>query len=179
MSFMSQKDYAKHLGVNPSYISHLKKKGFIEDALVDVPGKKYPKIDSVLADRLLAENLDMTFTRGSGVTTKDIGKLLTGKTGAGKETFQAARTKSERFRAKQLRQNYEIKQGKWMLKSQVKNESFKAGRIFRDAMLNIPPRVGAILAAETDEHKIGRILIKEIEQGLKEIIRMMNQITAD
>ena len=95
------------------------------------------------------------------------------------DSFIEARTESERYRASEKKLNYEIKQGKWIPKAQVRDDSFKAGRIFRDAMLNIPPRVSAILAAETDEHKIGRILIKEIEQGLKEIVRMLSTLTVD
>jgi hypothetical protein len=99
------------------------------------------------------------------------------------DTFIQARTWSERYKAAERKLNYEIKQAKWVSKAQVRDESFKAGRILRDALLNIPPRVAAVMAAEfgidIDEHAVLRILHREHENALKEFIRMMNAITVE
>ena len=69
MSLLNQKQYARHRGVNPSYISALKNKGLLDGALVKIPRKKYPKIDSDKADWLL----DFTFADGL-----DLGELARG-----------------------------------------------------------------------------------------------------
>jgi len=68
MSLMTQKQYARHRGVNPSYISHLKSKGVLDNALIEVPGKKYPKIDSEKADWYL----DQSFVLGGGVDSAEM-----------------------------------------------------------------------------------------------------------
>jgi hypothetical protein len=48
--------------------------------------------------------------------------------------------------------------------------------------MNVGPRVAAILAAELGvpeaEHKVLRVLHKEHEQALKEIVRMLNTLAA-
>lgn len=46
---------------------------------------------------------------------------------------------------------------------------FSAGRIVRDAMLNIPDRVKAELAAESDAFEIGETLTKEIRAALEDL----------
>jgi hypothetical protein len=188
MALMSAREFARHRQVDPSQVTRWKKKGFFKSALVRQKGKKRVLINSTKANEILEKNLDPNHRKGGATTTKDFAQeveveipaVVEGKT---EDTFIQARTWSERYRAAERKLNYEIKQNKWVPKAQVRDEAFKAGRIFRDTMLNIPPRVAAILAAETDgkvdEHKIGRILIKEIEQALKEVVRMMSTLTVD
>jgi hypothetical protein len=48
-------------------------------------------------------------------------------------------------------------------------EYFRAVRQVRDAMLNIPPRVSGILAAERDQARVFEIITKEIHQALEEL----------
>lgn len=49
----------------------------------------------------------------------------------------------------------------------AKAEMFNAARRTRDSIENIPPRIAAILAAESDEHKIKEILKHEFKQALE------------
>ena len=184
MALMTGRQFARHREVDPSQVTRWTKKGFFKDALVRVKGKKRRLIDSEKADVILEKNLDPNHRKGGGVTTRDRGSQVEIEPDASKgteDTFIQARTWSERYRAAERKLNYEIKQGKWMPKAQVRSEAFKAGRIFRDTMLNIPPRVQAIISAETglDEHQVGRLLTEEIEQALRELVRMINQMTVD
>ena len=184
---MSAREFARHRSVDPSQVTRWKKKGFFRSALVKQKGKRRVLIDSNKADAILEENLDPNYRKGGGATTKELARgvepeaeievpEVKGKT---EDTFIQARTWSERYRAAERKLNYEIKQGKWIPKAQVRDEAFKAGRIFRDAILNIGPRIAAILASETDEHKILRVLQVEHEQALKELVRMMNTLPVD
>lgn len=176
---MTAKEYAHHRGVNPSYISHIKKKGFLDSALVEQDGKKRVLIDSEKADAALDAILDPNYRKGGPVTTKGQIDEQGIRSSGSNDTFIQARTESERMRAADRKLNYEIKLGKWVLKSQIRDETFKAGRIFRDAMLDIPNRIDAILAAETDRHTVNRLLTEEIELVLKELVRMLGQMTVD
>ena len=49
--------------------------------------------------------------------------------------------------------------------------AFRRARIVRDGMLNLPDRVAAVLAAETDVAKVHEVLSKEIRLILEEISR--------
>lgn len=51
--------------------------------------------------------------------------------------------------------------------SEVKSEQFTIARRTRDAIENIPSRIAAILAAETDEHKVRETLSHELKQALE------------
>lgn len=180
---MSAREFARHRSVDPSQVTRWKKKGFFKSALVRQKGKKRVLINSAKADDLLEQNLDPNHRKGGPTTTKDFANQveveIPGTTEKAEDTFVQARTWSERYRAAERKLNYEIKQGKWIPKAQVRDEAFKAGRIFRDTILNIGPRVAAILAAEEDEHTILRLLQQEHEQALKEVVRMMNTLTID
>jgi len=167
MAMMTAKQYAEYRKVNPSYIAHLKRKGFLDDALVKQNGKKRVLINSKLADELLAKNLDPNYIRGGAVTTKR---------DSSNTEYTAARAESERYRAKDRKLALEIKQGLWLRSKWVHDQAWKAGRTFRDALYNIGPRVCAIVSAETDPAKIGKILTDEINQVLDEFERNIHEI---
>ena len=186
MALLTGREFARHRNVDPSKVTRWGNTGFFHAALFKVKGKKRRLIDSEKADALLEKNLDPNYRKGGAVTTKDRAPEIDVAPDPGKGTegtFIEARTWSERYKAAERKLNYEIKKDKWVSKAQVRDESFKAGRILRDSLLNIGPRVAAILAAEIgyeiDEHTVLRVLQKEHEQALKEFVRMMNAITAD
>ena len=88
--------------------------------------------------------------------------------------YLEARTKEKRFRAANQKLEFEIKTDKYILKSKVKDANFKAGRIFRDALLNVGPRTAPLLAAERNEAKVLKIMKKEFTDILNEMVRMLN-----
>ena len=58
--------------------------------------------------------------------------------------------------------------GKYVDADEVKVAAFNKARIVRDGLLNIPDRLAALLAAESDEHKVHKLLASEIRAVLEE-----------
>ena len=72
-------------------------------------------------------------------------------------------------RADALRKEMELKKelGQLVEAAEVHASAFKIGRQIRDGMLNIPDRMAAILAAESDPKKLHALLVTEIRQVLE------------
>lgn len=84
--------------------------------------------------------------------------------------FAQARMVKATFEAKLSQLEYERKIGRYVLVDEVKAAAFKAHRTVRDNLLNIPDRIAAQLAAETDPHKTHKLLLDEIYSALGKII---------
>lgn len=82
-------------------------------------------------------------------------------------TYDKARTAKIAYEAQIKKMEMEEKQGSLVSKDQVTKEAFEIGRKVRDAFLNIPGRIGPILAAEKDQQKVHALLLKEIEAVLE------------
>jgi len=84
-------------------------------------------------------------------------------------TFQQARTLREAYMARLARLEYEEKSSLLVKADAVKNEAFKTARIVRDNILNIPDRVSAELANETNQFKVHQRLMLELRRALEEL----------
>jgi hypothetical protein len=84
--------------------------------------------------------------------------------GGASPQYAQARTVHEHYRARLARLDYEERVGQ--LVSKVEVAAFNQYRRFRDAMLNIPDRISAQLAAETDAARVYEILAAEIRKTL-------------
>lgn len=73
----------------------------------------------------------------------------------------------KRYKAELARIELEEAEGKLVNADKVKRQAFKIARTVRDTMLNIPDRLAAILAAETDNFQVHKILTDEIVQALE------------
>ena len=82
------------------------------------------------------------------------------------------------FRARAVRENYlarlakiefEEKTAKLISRDEVQVAAFTKGRTARDNLLNIPDRLAATLAAESDADKVHQILTGEIRKALDEL----------
>ncbi|MCP4623987.1 MAG: hypothetical protein GY850_10690 [bacterium] len=99
-----------------------------------------------------------------------------GKLKSGSQSFIDARTACERYKAANRKLDLEIKEGKWILKADAFDLSFQAARNARDALLNLPARVAAIVAADTDEKRCRKIIYKEMKQIIDEFCRKLESI---
>ena len=88
---------------------------------------------------------------------------------AGGGNYLVARGVREGFLARLAKIQYEEKLGKLINRDEVQVERFNTNRIIRDGVLNIPDRVSAQLAAETNEKKVHEILTTEIRNALNGI----------
>jgi len=93
------------------------------------------------------------------------------KSRAAKMTFDARRARTDAERAA-----LELKalQGELVPVADVQVAAFNRARIVRDGMLNIPDRVAAVLAAESDEGKVHALLSAEIRTALTELSTPQN-----
>lgn len=98
-------------------------------------------------------------TNGAAVDTK------------GRALYEA-RTEQIELGVEEKRLELDLKRGRLVSKSEVQAMAFKAGRDAQNAMLLIPNRVAAILAAETDPSAVREILVREITQALESLSTM-------
>lgn len=185
MSWMTFAEFAKHRGVSRAYISKIKNRGMLNGALVQRKGEKYPRVDSRKADQILDSNQDPNFTKGSGTDQiKSIGKGGNGGAGSARppatdtkdQSFLDARIETEKYKAADRKLAFEIKSGKWILKADVFDQAFKAGRIFRDSLLNVGPRIASIVAGEKNEEKCLEIIHKELLESLDEMSSLLSKL---
>ena len=80
--------------------------------------------------------------------------------------FNESRAKREFHMAALAEMDVKEREGNLVNADQVRESAFKLARQTRDAMLNIPDRVSADLAAETDAFKVHARLTKEIREAL-------------
>lgn len=171
MPLISLTQFAKEIGKTPAYVTKLRNQGVLNTALVPIKGKKRVKVDLERGLQLYQERMDPNFVKSDITIPK-------GKNGdkSGTETFVEARTLNEKYKAANNQLNYEIKQGQYIHRSLVEDHAYRAARICRDTILNIGPRVAAILAAEKDEIKILKILDEEHKEAMNELVKQLGMI---
>lgn len=85
---------------------------------------------------------------------------------AAASTFAQSRALREAYMARLAKLEFEEKTGQLVRADEVRNEAFKTGRLIREAMLNIPDRVAAEIAAEGDPALIHKRLTDEVRHAL-------------
>jgi hypothetical protein len=132
------------------------KLGPLGDAVIK-KGRRY-MIDPLKADGYLDINVRMTnqrlFPGDDTSLSGDPDENTQGAAGTEKaagskpDSYRQATTWKIRYEALLRQQEYEIKSGKYILADEAHATFFNKARSFRDAILNIPPRIGRIVAAE-------------------------------
>lgn len=84
-------------------------------------------------------------------------------------TIAQSREFKEAYGARIEKLNHDKAAGLLVEVAKVKRDAFKLARSVRDAMLNIPDRLAAELAAQTDATRIHQRLTEEIRQALVEL----------
>jgi hypothetical protein len=87
---------------------------------------------------------------------------------AGPLDYARARAVRENYLARLAKIEFEERSGKLVSRDEVQVAAFNKFRTFRDGMLNIPDRVAAVLAAESDPARVHEILATEIRKALLE-----------
>ncbi|HZT29260.1 MAG TPA: hypothetical protein VFA33_05220 [Bryobacteraceae bacterium] len=151
---MSQRQYAKHVGLSRAAVQKAINSGRIS-TLSD------GRIDSDTADREWREN---TEARPAGASKRQHDD----DDAFGASQYTKARAVREHYQARLAKLEYEEKVGSLISKDEVQIATFNKFRQYRDGMLNIPDRVAAMLAAETDAAKCYEILATEIRKALNE-----------
>jgi len=153
MAIVGVREYARHRGVGHSTVQKAIATGRISTLANGT-------IDSEVADREWRENTEPRPTKGSTKRRQDDDDTF------GAAQYSKARAVREHYQARLSKLEYEEKIGSLVSKDEVKIATFNAHRSMRDAMLNLPDRLAAMLAAETDAAKCYEILATEIRKGL-------------
>jgi len=102
-------------------------------------------------------------------------KFLIGQASVGKAGSSRSKTAKDydeeyrRWKAAKMKLEYQTKSGELVYADQVKDAAFKTARHVRDALTQIPARVGPILAAENDQKKVYQLLNTEIRLALESL----------
>jgi hypothetical protein len=165
---VSQAEYARQRGVSRQYVGQMVAKGVI--------GLSGRKVDTEQADAALAAlrepaRPERRAKPEAPVSTPVVSPATALPATAGDlpTLLLKSRIKSEVERAKLLEIKARVEAGKYIAVADVKAAAFNRARVVRDALLNIPERLAAMLAAEGDERRVHQILATEIRSALEEL----------
>jgi hypothetical protein len=82
--------------------------------------------------------------------------------------YSKARAVRESYLARLAKIDFEERTEKLVSRDEMQVAAFSRYRTFRDGMLNIPDRLAAVLAAETDPRQVHELLSTEIRKALTE-----------
>ena len=87
---------------------------------------------------------------------------------SGAPAYAQSRAIREAYTARLTKLEYEERLGQLVRTDRVKIAWFQAMRVFRDRLLNLPARLAAQLAAETDERAVRALLDEEMRTALSD-----------
>ena len=188
--------YARHRNCSVQAVYNAVKEGRLPAAAVTDPnGVK--KLDLEAADSEWSQNTDPAMQQGSiaakenqaipadsinvippaidgeGISDKDMefddeeleldesGELL--KVPA----FNRSRAKKEAFNAKMAQLEFRTRAGELVEADEVKKTAFKAGRMVRELIMNIPDRISSELASINDPQRVHVLLSNELRKALE------------
>jgi hypothetical protein len=162
MPVLSLRTYAKHRGVAMSAVQKAIKSGRITT-------NQAGKIDSDIADAEWKANTrpGQRQAKQAPVVVREP-ERAEAPIGGGLDYFRA-RAVREGYLARLAKIEFEEKTAKLISRDEVQVAAFTNGRMARDNLLNIPDRLAATLAAETDADKVHLILTGEIRKALDEL----------
>ena len=171
---ITQAEWARRRGFSRQYVGRLVKRGVVR--LVD------GKIDPAEADAaIVAVREPARPRRRSGAPkaeparakpagdSRDIEPVSLPQGGHLPTLLLQSRIKSEVERAKLLEIKAKVEAGKYVDADEVKVAAFNRARVVREALLSIPDRIAAVLAAETETQKVHAIIAAEVRQALEEL----------
>lgn len=182
MPYLTQAAYAKHAGISAAQVSKYVKDGRLKRARKMVSGRKL--IDRDIADEVLNTDVDpvqraaqaKAKAKKAGVeyvapTSEEVQEMQSKvKTaGVGQLSLVEAQRIQAQFKAALLKLEYEEKLKTLVKREQVDVDFFNIARRVRDAILNIPDRIGAELASSTDIFVVKEKLTKSLIQALEEL----------
>jgi len=160
MALLSLRAYAKHRGVSLAAVQKAIHSGRIT-----------PNADGLIeSDRADAEWAAKTRpgqrrTRSAPPAVREPAEA----SGAGGLDYFRARAIRESYLARLAKIEFEEKTAKLISRDEVQVAAFTKARTVRDNLLNIPDRLAATLASESDADKVHQILTGEIRKALDEL----------
>ena len=160
---VSQAEYARQRGVSRQYVGQMVAKGIIK-----LTGRK---VDTDQADAALAAIREPVRPerRGEAPAAVPDAPALPQMGSDLPTLLLKTRIKSEVERAKLLEIKARVEAGKYVDADDVRVAAFNKARVVRDGLLNIPDRLSAVLATESDPARVHELLAAEIRTALEEL----------
>jgi len=157
-NLISQAEYSRQKNVTRAAINYHVKNGAITliNGLID-PG---------LADKELMENSDPAREGLRKIPGPKATGAIKGD-GDNGLTYKQAKIMLINYQAKLAELTYKEKIREIVKAKDVETAAFNTARNVRDQLLNIPDRIAAIVAAESDKRKVHKILQNEFEKALE------------
>ncbi len=164
MALLSVRAYAKQRGVSHPLVLRAIKEGRLSRSITKSEGGIHI-IDSEVADQewprgpresMTGDEIDDSSRKGSSDPDSRTS-----------QTYAQSRAVREAYQAKLAKLEFDHKSGKLIDAAEVKKSAFDAARMVRNSMMNIPDRLAAELAAETDVFKVTQKLKNEIRKALE------------
>jgi len=163
--FVSQTELAEILGVSQPMVSKYLAQGKIPESCIVQEGR-YKKLKCDEAIEALRANLDPGRTKlnkGADIETVD-------EAGIDQDiSFAEAQRLEKSYAAALKKLEYEEKIGKLISADEVREAVFTKARTVRDAILNIPDRISATIAVESDQIAVSKLLMDELVQALEDL----------
>jgi phage terminase Nu1 subunit (DNA packaging protein) len=174
MAILSTTEYAKHRGVSKMTVSRWVREGKV--SFIERNGQRF--IDTDIADKQVqTQSKDRMPIEEDGPTVKappQEGEERKDEALPAASSLTKNRAVKEHFNARLAKLAYEQRSGKLVDKEDVEKEAFVIARRVRDALLSIPDRVSAELAAEQNQFKIHARLTEEIRKSLISLKDLLN-----
>lgn len=160
---VSQAEWARQQGFSRQYVSKLVRQGTIR--------LKDGKVDDAQAQTALAAIREPARSATpSPPPHKTSSDPLPSGNGQDLSTLLLkSRIKTEVERGKLLETKARLESGKLVEADEIRIAAFRKARVVRDGLLNLPERLAAVLAAESDANKVHELLTTEIRQVLTEL----------
>lgn len=165
---LNQKQFADMVGVSAARICHMVKAGILPlgpDGKFDEE-EVQAKYDEFKALSEETPRRGKTGPRPAPKPAEDEAPLLTPDD---TPDLYVSKKKREYYLALSAQLEYEELTGLLVRKDDVRREAFDMARKTRDSLLQLPARLMAQLAAESDAHKVREMLDKEIRYALNQL----------
>jgi len=160
---MTQAEFARHRGVNRSYISRLAQRGILvmRGKLVDVAAS-----DAVLDDKPVED-----VAAPAAPPPPPFSRAASGfvDQAAAPGSYAQARLVDKTFQAKLRRLEFEARDKRLIDVEEARLTITDAVRRHRDGLLTVPDRLAPVLAAEPDSRKVHDLLRAELLRYLTEV----------
>jgi phage terminase Nu1 subunit (DNA packaging protein) len=163
--------YAARRGVTHQAVSKAIASGRLSRSVTRTPSGKY-EIDPDEADREWAGNTDPQQQRErhrSAQAALFPDAEVNGRDSPAAPVLAKAQAMRVTFLAKTAELDYLEKSRSLVSADKVTVEAFRVARTVRDAILNVPARISAQLAALQDEREVREVLMRELQDALREL----------
>lgn len=171
---ITQAEFAKLMGVSKQAVSKAVKENRLTLIMDHKDGKM--KINKDLASMQWRNN---TMPRVENAKITAAPRLISSQDGLPEDEngddltspdLMKEKAKTEQYRAKLLELDFREKTGELISTELAKKEGFKAARLVRDAILNVPGQICTELAVETDPFVVNQKLTVALTRALESLV---------